>query len=197
MRVILYTSLVLVIITVMGVKTISHPTNEAVEQITAAIFNETEDSNFKKEPASEAKTVDYIQQHKTTADPHQIVDFAQTLIGTPYAYGSMDPSIGFDCSGFVNYVAAHFNIKVPRSSVDFTNVGEEVNREEAMPGDLILFTGTDSTSTIVGHIGIVTENPGGQIEFIHSSSGKANGVTVSTVDGYYNSRFVKVIRLFS
>src|ERR1043165_3237469 len=63
--------------------------------------------------------------------PKDIVDFAQTLLGTPYQYASIDPAIGFDCSGFVTYVFTHFNIIVPRSSIDFTNVGKEVRAEES------------------------------------------------------------------
>ena len=129
------------------------------------------------------------------AKPQEIVNFAQTLIGVPYKYGSTDPAVGFDCSGFITYVFNHFNIKVPRSSVDFTNVGHEVNKENAAPGDLILFTGTDSSIRIVGHMGIVTENVD-TLRFIHSTSGKQYGVTVTPLNNYYLGRFEKVIRIF-
>jgi hypothetical protein len=37
----------------------------------------------------------------------------------------------------------------------------------------------------------------GELQFIHSSSGKAYGVTVSPLKGYYEGRFVKVIRIFN
>ena len=123
---------------------------------------------------------------------NELVSFAKTLIGTPYQYGSTDPAVGFDCSGFITYVFNHFNFKVPRSSVEFTNRGREVPVAQAQPGDLILFTGTDSASTTVGHMGIVIDNANG-LQFIHSSSGKANGVTISPLEGYYEKRFVKVI----
>src|SRR6185503_21246046 len=81
------------------------------------------------------------------------VEYAKTLTGTPYLYGSVDPAKGLDCSGFINAVSNHFGIKVPRSSVDFTNVGSTVGSGEAKPGDLVLFTGTDPAKRIVGHIG--------------------------------------------
>jgi len=126
----------------------------------------------------------------------QFVAYAKTLIGTPYLYGSIDPAKGLDCSGFVNAVSNHFGIKVPRSSVEFTNFGITIEATDAKPGDLILFTGTDLQKHFVGHIGIITNNDNGQVEFVHSSSGKANGVTISNLDGYYQSRFVKVIRIF-
>lgn len=131
-----------------------------------------------------------------TADPKQFVAFAKQFLGTPYLYGSTNPEKGFDCSGFVNHVARHFGIEVPRSSVEFTNIGEEIQIIDAQAGDLILFTGTDSNRRIVGHIGIVTQNPGGQIMFIHSSSGNANGVTESALEGYYQTRFIKIVRIF-
>lgn len=128
--------------------------------------------------------------------PDTVVSFAKTLIGTPYRYGSTDPKVGFDCSGFITYVFNHFSIAVPRSSIEFTQVGQEVPDKEAKPGDLILFTGTDSTERHVGHMGIVVTNNNNQLEFIHSTSGKKYGVTITPFNDYYHSRFVKVIRVF-
>jgi cell wall-associated NlpC family hydrolase len=129
-------------------------------------------------------------------EPREVVDFARTMIGTPYLYASTDPANGFDCSGFITYVFNRFDIKVPRSSVDFTNEGKEVDESEARPGDLILFTGTDSTLRVVGHMGIVISNTEKGIEFIHSSSGKARGVVITPLERYYRGRFMKVIRVF-
>ena len=129
------------------------------------------------------------------AQPQAIVDYAKTLIGVPYLYGSTDPAKGFDCSGFITYVFNHFDIKVPRSSIDFTNVGTEVSAANARPADLILFTGTDSTEKFVGHMGIVVSNTD-TLRFIHSTSGKLHGVTITPLSRYYQSRYVKTIRVF-
>ncbi len=128
--------------------------------------------------------------------PQQVVDFAKTLIGIPYRYASTDPKMGFDCSGFITYVFKHFDIIVPRSSIDFTNVGRTVPADSAKPGDLILFTGTDSTEKFVGHMGLVVSNDGKELNFIHSTSGKTYGVTITTFNGYYHSRYMKTIRIF-
>lgn len=130
------------------------------------------------------------------ATAHPLVDFAKTLIGTPYKYGSTDPAVGFDCSGFITFVFNHFKIPVPRSSVEFTNVGRTVGVQNAREGDLVLFTGTDDSIRIVGHMGIVTENTD-TLRFIHSTSGRANGVTISSLSPHYQKRFVKVIRVFA
>jgi cell wall-associated NlpC family hydrolase len=127
--------------------------------------------------------------------PDKLLRYAKTLIGTPYKYASIDPLVGLDCSGFITHVFNQFSIKVPRSSIDFTNYGISINSMDAVPGDLILFTGTDSLSEVVGHMGIVTGIVEGVIEFIHSTSGKAYGVTVTTLNAHYRKRFVKVIRI--
>ncbi len=128
-------------------------------------------------------------------NPGEVVAFAKTLIGVPYKYASADPKQGFDCSGFITYVFNHFKIAVPRSSIDFTNTGTTIDRNLASAGDLILFTGTDSLETTVGHMGIVTENTD-SLRFIHSTSGKKYGVTITALNEYYLKRFVKVIRIF-
>lgn len=139
---------------------------------------------------------DSVKNGATTNQALGFVTYAKTLIGTPYLYGSVNPTKGLDCSGFINVVSAHFGIKVPRSSVEFTKLGSAIETNHAKPGDLILFTGTDPNQHIVGHIGIITDNLNGQVQFIHSSSGKANGVTISDLEGYYQTRLVKVIRIF-
>lgn len=146
--------------------------------------------------ANEAKIpVQDIPRIMTTVTRQELVGYAKTLIGVPYKYASTNPADGFDCSGFITYVFNHFNIEVPRSSVDFTHVGKEVNAKDALEGDLILFTGTNDSIRIVGHMGIVTENAD-TLKFIHSTSGKAMGVTISDLGTYYSPRFVKVVRVF-
>lgn len=130
-----------------------------------------------------------------TIPPAQLLAYAKMLIGTPYKYASVNPADGLDCSGFITHVFNHFFIQVPRSSVDFTNYGVPVNEADAQEGDLILFTGTDSLSEVVGHMGIVTEQIDGVIYFIHSTSGRAYGVTISAMTAHYRKRFVKIIRV--
>lgn len=163
---------------------------EATEQIAEVPQDNTVTEALAPLPAS-GKTI-----VTGTTSPEQLVAFAKTLIGTPYLYGSTNPAKGFDCSGFITHVFNHFNISVPRSSVDFTDVQQEVPLDSALPGDLILFTGTDSTVPEVGHMGIVVsdEKP---LQFIHSTSGKAYGVTITPLNRYYMGRFVKIIRVFN
>lgn len=135
----------------------------------------------------------FVNTKNVPAD--ELVDFAETLIGVRYKYGSMIKEKGFDCSGFINYVFNHFKISVPRSSVDFTNAGTEVPVKESRRGDLILFTGSDASSGVVGHMGIITENKKGELQFIHAS--ESRGVMISGMNSYFLPRFVKVNRVFT
>lgn len=146
-------------------------------------------------PAASTDTGSMVRTGVTK--PLELVAFAQTLRDIPYKYGSIDPAQGFDCSGFVSYVFNHFGIQVPRSSVDFDSRNvQTVSLSNAKPGDLILFTGTDSTKKVVGHMGIIISNPAEGLKFIHSTSGKAYGVTETPLNAYYQGRFMRAIRVF-
>lgn len=150
------------------------------------------------EKSTVVSTSEKVLQVKVVTKKNKIdslIKFAKSLIGTPYKYASTDPSVGFDCSGFINYVFNHFNIKVPRSSRDFRNAGKRITLGDSKPGDLILFTGTNPAEREIGHIGLIISNKNG-ISFIHSSSGKADGVVITDLNDYYRSRFVKVERVF-
>jgi cell wall-associated NlpC family hydrolase len=144
--------------------------------------------------SSQSQPITQINTKSTT--PTELVAFAMSLKGTPYKYGSTNPDEGFDCSGFITYVFNHFKISVPRSSVDFAGVNHEVTLKQAKTGDLILFTGTDSTVKVVGHMGILIVQSGQPVSFVHSTSGKAYGVTETPLNAYYMGRYMKTIRVF-
>jgi cell wall-associated NlpC family hydrolase len=151
-----------------------------------------------KPPKLTPYQVEHITKIQTgNITPVELVNFACTLAGTPYKYGSANPSNGLDCSGYMTYVFNHFGIMVPRVSTDFAQIQHEVPIQDAKLGDLILFTGTDSTDRTVGHMGIVSSSPGEPLRFMHSTSGKEDGVVETDFyTRYYTSRFVKVIRVF-
>lgn len=125
----------------------------------------------------------------------QLLDFAKSMIGTPYRYASSNPDKGFDCSGFVSYVFKNFGFKVPRSSPEFASAGVPVKLDDAKVGDVLIFTGTNPRVRRVGHVGIISSIEDGEIKFIHSTSGKAHGVTITNFDAYYKSRFMKAVSI--
>lgn len=125
----------------------------------------------------------------------QLIGFAKTLIGIPYRYASSNPATGFDCSGFVSYVFHNFGVSVPRSSTEFNQAGTPVKLENAKVGDVLIFTGTNPRKRVVGHVGIIADIEGDTIKFIHSTSGKAHGVTVTILNPYYKSRLMKAVSI--
>ncbi len=125
----------------------------------------------------------------------KIIGFAKKLIGIPYRFACSNPEKGFDCSGFVNYVFENFGFNVPRSSREFSTAGTPVALENAKVGDVLIFTGTNPKIRKIGHVGIIYSISSDGIQFIHSTSGKAHGVTITTMDAYYKSRFIKAVSI--
>lgn len=123
-----------------------------------------------------------------------LIAYAQTLKGVPYHYGGTSMK-GFDCSGFVYYVFKNFKQSVPRTSSSYADFGDRVSLGECLPGDIIVFTGTNSSIRKPGHLGIIIKNNQGIIDFIHASSSKKNyGVTVTRYNGSgYEKRYLSVV----
>lgn len=149
-----------------------------------------DNSNYGTSKSTNSKAKTFVKP--LTIDRKQFVAYAKTLLGTPYLYGSINPIKGLDCSGFVSNVFQHFGIAAPRVTKDYNYEGREVSRNQAKPGDIILFTGSDNNSGIVGHMGIITETKD-LLMFVHSASGKKVGVILNALTGYYETHFVKII----
>ena len=127
-----------------------------------------------------------------------LVAFGLAQRGTPYVYAGTSPLTGFDCSGFIMYTFAHFGVPVPHSTALLIAVGRPVARAEAQPGDIIVFIGTDATSTTPGHAGIVVSGRGElPLRFVHASSSRREPfVKVSQVENSdYERRFMQVRRV--
>lgn len=142
---------------------------------------------------------DLLQKLNSHFEPEtpagKLISFAKTMIGVPYKYACSNPSIGFDCSGFVSYVFHNFGFDVPRSSTEFNVTGKTITLENAKVGDVLVFTGTNPRRRVVGHVGIIADIEGDTIHFIHSTSGKAHGVTITTLNAYYKSRLLKAVSI--
>ncbi len=149
-------------------------------------------TNAKEKPAS----LDIESKISNAPKADSLVEFAKSLIGKKYCYGSCSPKAGFDCSGFVYYVFSQFGITLPRSSYLMADVGKKIKLENCQKGDLIFFTGTNAESKKVGHVGIIISDKGQPAEFIHSSSGKKNSVVITQMSSaHYQKRFIKVMRV--
>ena len=97
-------------------------------------------------------------------------------MGIPYAYGSSNPAVGFDCSGFTKYVYAQLGISLPhKASAQQASVTPVSNPQ---PGDLVFQRGG-------GHVGIYVGN-GMMISALNPSRGTLlHPVSWMPVSGYY------------
>jgi len=123
----------------------------------------------------------------------ELIRFAKKLLGTPYHFASSSPKKGFDCSGFVKYVFSNYKINLPRSSKSYEAVGKSLKPAEFKVGDVLVFYGFKDKKRI-GHVGIICEADGMNSKFIHASSGKSKGVTISELGSkMYTRRFYKCV----
>lgn len=112
---------------------------------------------------------------------------AQHKLGSPYVYAKHGPDT-FDCSGFVYYLFKQQNISLPRTSLAQSQFGNKISRQALQRGDILFFD--TSGKGHINHSGIYL----GDHSFIHASSGKAHGVTISDLDGWYKDKFKWGIR---
>jgi cell wall-associated NlpC family hydrolase len=113
----------------------------------------------------------------------RVVDYAKRFRGIRYTWGGTSPRSGFDCSGFVRYVFAHFGIALAHSSYAQFEDGRHVARASLRPGDLVFFDG-------LGHVGIYI----GDGRFIHAPH-TGTRVRIERLAGWYGSRFDGARRL--
>ena len=119
-----------------------------------------------------------------------MAEFALSLVGCPYVYGGNSPK-GFDCSGFVKYVANYFGHTVARTASDQMENGTPVSWDELQPGDLVFFKKSGSSARRASHVGIYIG--GGQ--FVHASTSRVGVIVSGMNEAYYTSGFVGARRL--
>lgn len=123
----------------------------------------------------------------------QLINAATDNLGARYRSGGSSPE-GFDCSGFIFYTFSKFDIILPRSSNEMSNLGTVLNSNEIKKGDLIFFR--TNGRKVINHVGMVVEVLEDEIKFIHSATSK--GVIISsTKEPYYNRTFAQVNRVYS
>lgn len=79
--------------------------------------------------------------YRTNVSPSDVIDYAKQFVGNPYVWGGTDPHTGADCSGFLQYVFAHFGIRIPRTSYEQRTAGKRVSYSNMKPGDIVCYSG--------------------------------------------------------
>jgi peptidoglycan endopeptidase LytE len=130
-----------------------------------------------------------VSNHSELID--QLISNATQNIGTRYRSGGTTKA-GFDCSGLMFCTFGNFDIKLPRSSIEQSRIGNKVASDEAQKGDLIFFRTNGRRH--INHVGMVVDVNDGEIKFVHSST--HGGVMISsTKEPYYERAFSQVNRV--
>jgi peptidoglycan DL-endopeptidase LytF len=113
---------------------------------------------------------------------------ALKLLGAPYVWGGSAPS-GFDCSGYLWYVARQVGKPLSRGMLGQYNSGSHPSRDELKVGDLVFFQNTYSPG--LSHNGIYIGNG----QFVHAAD-EAAGVTISSLNTpYWSSHWFGATRV--
>ncbi len=127
---------------------------------------------------------------KTGITPEAIIETARSYLGVPHCMGGTTAKC-MDCSGLIFRVFATHGITLPHGSEEQARFGKIITEKDLlMPGDLVFFIRTYSTSRVITHSGIYL----GDGSFIHTSS--SQGVTVTSLDDpYWSSRYLFATRI--
>lgn len=104
----------------------------------------------------------------------KLIARAKQFIGTPYKWGGTGP-LGFDCSGFTQFLYRELGIDLPRISAQQSSSGKRVGIDQLRPGDLVLWDNS-SRNNGADHVAIYIGN--GQV--IHAPK-PGDAVKISTI----------------
>lgn len=129
-----------------------------------------------------------ITRQLPVTGPGERIRTARRFLGLPYLWAGMS-SFGFDCSGLMYRIFEADGILIPRDADIQARYGEQVSREELIPGDLVFFSHDERKETI-HHVGMYI----GDGSFIHSPN-TPNPVKINRLsDEPYNREFCWGVR---
>jgi cell wall-associated NlpC family hydrolase len=129
-----------------------------------------------------------VASPENLASAPPVVLTALNLRGTPYRDGGCQPSVGFDCSGFVQWVFAQHGTTLPRDVKHQFDAGEKIGSHALKAGDLVFF---ETVSRGASHVGIAI----GGDEFVHAPSSKGVVRIEHISSTYWSKRWVGARRV--
>ena len=113
---------------------------------------------------------------------------AMSLIGLSYRFGGNSPTQGLDCSGFMQYIFKRsMGITLPRTSAEMATVGQQVDRANLKPGDMVFF----GSGGRVSHVGMYIGND----RFIHAPR-TGRDIEITSMNGtYWKNRYITARRV--
>ncbi len=74
-----------------------------------------------------------------------VIELAESVLGTPFKQGGNTPNEGFNSTGFIQYLFRKGkNIVLPGSPSQLWKLGEPIERSKIQPGDVLFFTGSSN-----------------------------------------------------
>jgi cell wall-associated NlpC family hydrolase len=136
-------------LTVAAVNTVKFVRGTYEDAKASEILREARLSNYRTYTGPTA--ADFLANPKYSGlDPATILAVSAKYVGTPYVFGGSTPA-GFDCSGYVAFVFAQFGIALPHTVVGQNRLGMLVSREDAQPGDLVVFNDLSHNGIYAGN----------------------------------------------
>ena len=150
---------------------------QSMQQPTQEVEDSDIDWSFLDEPEQDIQepTFNYTPSkfEDTSSAAQKVINQARQFLGGKYSWGGSSPNSGFDCSGLIKYVFNSVGIDLPRTATQQGKVGQEINLQQAQPGDIIWFGSKNSPSG--QHIGLISRIDNGQI-YIIDAAGKKLGI---------------------
>ncbi|MFZ5823525.1 MAG: stalk domain-containing protein [Bacillota bacterium] len=130
-----------------------------------------------------------VSRQATRRVGEMVLARARELVGLPYAWGGSSPETGFDCSGFIVYLAGQIGADMARTSFEQYTVGTAVEQADLAAGDLVFFT---TYAPGASHVGVY-DGEGG---FIHAQSPEVGVVRTAMTNPWWSERYIGARRVF-
>lgn len=127
------------------IKAVDKNGNEVTSSYTIKVINKPQP----KRVTTYTYTTKSNYNGSSTVDTSSVVNAALSLVGKRYVKNAANPSVGFDCSGLVQYVYSLFGRSLPRTTTGLINVGHAVSEDNMQPGDIIVWTDNGRSPTHV------------------------------------------------